>query len=319
MNTQDYMLWVEKYRPKTIEECILPDSIKTAAQGFIDSKEMPNLLLTGPAGTGKTTLAKALCEQLGYDWYMINGSNEGRLIDTLRTKITQFATSVSFHNTRKVVILDEADSMPADTVQPALRNFIEEYHSNCGFILTCNFPNRIIEPLHSRTTVIDFTIPADQKAKLAMVMLKRVMMILDENDVQYEKSVVAEVVKQYFPDFRRTLNELQRLSSSGVIDTGALTAYSDPAQINKLVSLLKDKNFREVRKWVGNTPSLDMTHICRVLYDKMYDYVEKDSIPQLVLTLADYQYKNAFVSDKEINLMAMFTELMMEVEFNEPK
>lgn len=308
------MLFVEKYRPSKVEDCILPASTKEIAKSFVEKGSMPNLLLSGPAGTGKTTLAKALCNELGYDVMIINGSNEGRLIDTLRTKIMDFASSVSFTGARKVVILDEADYIPADTVQPALRNFMEEFHKNCGFILTCNFPNRIIEPLHSRTTGIDFTIPADERPALAKQIFTRVNNILDENNIESDKKAVMEVVKQHFPDFRRTLNEIQRYGATGRIDTGILTSATSESY-DQLVGYLKSKNFREMRRWVATTASLDMASVTRKLYDSMYDVVQPQSIPQLVIDIADFQYKDSFVADKEINMVAMLTTVMMNCEF----
>ena len=310
----DQMLYVEKYRPQTVADCILPKSTAEVAQSFVDTGKMPNLMLTGPAGTGKTTLAKALCKELGYDVMVINGSNEGRLIETLRTKITDFASSVSFSGSRKVVIIDEADYIPADTVQPALRNFIEEFHQNCGFILTCNFPKRIIDPLHSRTTVIDFTIPASERPAIAKGIYSRVLDILAENNVEADKKAVMEVVKQHFPDFRRTLNEIQRYAATGRIDTGILAAATSESY-DELVGYLKAKNFREMRKWVATTADLSMASVTRKLYDCMYDVVDSQSIPQLVIDLADYQYKDSFVADKEINMVAMLTTVMMNSEF----
>ena len=310
----DHMLYVEKYRPQTVADCILPKSTAEIAQSFVDTGSMPNLLLTGPAGTGKTTLAKALCNELGYDVMVINGSNEGRLIETLRTKIMDFASAVSFSGARKVVIIDEADYIPADTVQPALRNFMEEFHNNCGFILTCNFPKRIIDPLHSRCTVIDYTIPADERPAIAKGIYTRVLDILAENNVEADKKAVMEVVKQHFPDFRRTLNEIQRYASTGRIDTGIL-ASATAESYDELVGYLKAKNFRDMRKWVATTADLTMASVTRKLYDSMYDVVDPQSIPQLVIDLADYQYKDSFVADKEINMVAMLTTVMMNAEF----
>lgn len=310
----EHVIYVEKYRPSKVSECILPSKTASIAKAFVEQGNIPNLMLTGPAGTGKTTLAKALASELGYDVMMINGSNEGRLIDTLRTKIVEFASAVSFTGARKMVIIDEADYMPADTVQAAFRNICEEFAANCSFVLTCNFPNRLIEPIHSRCTVIDFTVPAEEKASMAKQMFMRVSEILNTENVEFEKAAVAEVVKRYFPDFRRTLNELQRYASTGKIDAGILTTNSG-LDIDNLVAILKTKNFKEMRKWVATTPSLDINVICRKLYDGAYDYVQADSIPQLVIDLADFQYKNAFVADKEINIAAMLTTLMANLEW----
>lgn len=309
----EHVLFVEKYRPQKVQDCILPARTLSVAQSFVDKGSIPNLLLSGPAGTGKTTLAIALCKELDYDYMVINGSNEGRLIDTLRTKVVDFASSVSFTGSRKIVILDEADYIP-DTVQAALRNFIEEFSRNCGFVLTCNFPNRIIEPLHSRTTTIDFTIPSDERPELAKKMFTRVMEILDENDITYDKKAVGAVVKQFFPDFRRTLNEIQRYASTGNIDSGILTV-SGSTDISDLVKYLGEKDFKEMRRWVATTPNLEMSNLCRKLYDSAYDVCKPESIPQLVLILADYQYKHSFVADKEINIAAMCVQIMMDVEF----
>lgn len=309
----EHVLFVEKYRPQKVQDCILPARTLSVAQSFVDKGSIPNLLLSGPAGTGKTTLAIALCKELDYDYMVINGSNEGRLIDTLRTKVVDFASSVSFSGSRKIVILDEADYIP-DTVQAALRNFIEEFSRNCGFVLTCNFPNRIIEPLHSRTTTIDFTIPSEERPELAKKMFTRVMEILDENDITYDKKAVGAVVKQFFPDFRRTLNEIQRYASTGNIDSGIL-AVSGSTDISDLVKYLGEKDFKEMRRWVATTPNLEMSNLCRKLYDSAYDVCKPESIPQLVLILADYQYKHSFVADKEINIAAMCVQIMMDVEF----
>lgn len=309
----EHVLFVEKYRPQKVQDCILPSRTLSVAQSFVDKGSIPNLLLSGPAGTGKTTLAIALCKELDYDYMVINGSNEGRLIDTLRTKVVDFASSVSFSGSRKIVILDEADYIP-DTVQAALRNFIEEFSRNCGFVLTCNFPNRIIEPLHSRTTTIDFTIPSDERPELAKKMFTRVMEILDENEITYDKKAVGAVVKQFFPDFRRTLNEIQRYASTGNIDSGILTV-SGSTDISDLVKYLSDKDFKQTRSWVATTPNLEMSNLCRKLYDTCYEFMAPSSIPQLVLILADYQYKHSFCADKEINIVAMLVSIMADCEF----
>lgn len=306
-------IWVEKYRPQVIADCVLPSAIKTSAEQFVQSGKLPNLMLTGSAGTGKTTLAKALCNEMGYEWLMINGSDEGRLIETLRNKIKNFATSVSFNGSRKVVIIDEADYIPADTVQPALRSFIEEYSANCGFIFTCNFPNRIIDPIHSRCTVIHYTIPEAETLDIKKQMVQRAFYILDKEEVQYDKKVVATLMAKHFPDFRRLINELQRYGVGGVIDSGILA--STTTSIDEMVQLLKANKFTDLRTWVAKNPTLEMSSLCRSLYDKAYDIFKKESIPDLVLILAEYQYKHAFVADKEINMMAMLTEIMLRCEF----
>jgi DNA polymerase III delta prime subunit len=307
-------LWVEKYRPKTVESTILPESLKTTFQTFVDQDNIPNLLLTGSAGVGKTTIAKAMLEELGCDYIVINGSDEGRLIDTLRTKIKNFASSMSLAGGRKYVILDEADYLNAETVQPALRNFMEEYSSNCGFILTCNFEKKIIDPLHSRCSVVNFRLSKDDKPAMAAQMYKRVCTILSDENVTFDKKVVAEVIKKHFPDNRRILNELQRYSSTGTIDAGVLANFSD-VQIKDLINGLRDKNFKEVRSWVAQNVDGDGADIFRKIYDNMNEYINPQSIPQVVVTLADYQYKSAFVADHEINMMAMFSEMMVEVDW----
>lgn len=308
------MVWVEKYRPKYVRDCILPARIRAKAEGFVKAGKMPNLLLSGPAGTGKTTLARALCDELGYEVLFINGSDEGRFLDTLRTSITNFASTLSFTAARKVVIIDEADHMPADTVQAALRSFTEQFASNCSFIFTCNFPNRIMEAIHSRCTEIDFTMTKDESLECEQLMFKRVIDILGENDVKYDKKYVAKFVMKAAPDWRRMLNDLQGYSSTGLIDAGILNAGGN-IQMEELFKMLKEKDFRSMRTWVATTASLDMTVLCRRVYDSMYDHVAPTSIPQLVLDLADYQYKHAFVADKEINIVAMLTTLMMNLEF----
>ena len=312
---QDF-LWVEKYRPKTVSDTVLPQSLKTTFQQFVDQGNIPNLLLSGTAGIGKTTIAKAMLEELGCDYIVINGSDEGRLIDTLRTKIKNFASSMSLAGGRKYVILDEADYLNADTVQPALRNFMEEYSSNCGFILTCNFVNKIIAPLHSRCSVIEFKIPKEDKTEMAAEFFARCKDILEIEGIDYDKKSVASVVRKFFPDNRRVLNELQRYSVTGRIDAGILVNFED-VNIKALIDTLREKKFAECRKWVAQNVDGDTTHIFRKIYDTMNEYVKPTSIPQIVVTLADYQYKSAFVVDQEINLMAMLTELMVEVEWNE--
>lgn len=262
---------------------------------------------------GKTTLAKAICNELGYEVMLINGSNEGRLIDTLRTKITQFASTYSFDGSHKCIIIDESDYLTADSVQPALRNFIDEFSINCTFILTCNFPNRLMEPIHSRCTNIDFTIPTDEYPALIKEMFLRSSSILTENDVEFDRVVLGKIIKKYFPDFRKAINTLQRLAASGKIDSETLTAI-ESSGIEDLIILLKDKNFSGMRKWVASSPNLELTALCRKIYDKANTFIVNDSLPQLVLHLADYQYKDNFVADKEINTVALLTQIMMECE-----
>ena len=310
---RDDYLWVEKYRPKTIDDCILPQQIKETFQTFVDQQNVPNLLLTGGPGVGKTSVAKAMLEQLDSDYIVVNGSMSGN-IDTLRNDIKTFASSVSFSGGRKYVILDEADYLNAQSTQPALRNFMEEFSKNCGFILTCNFVNRIIEPLHSRCSVIHFKIPNKEKPKMAQSFFKRVMKILEDNNIQADQKVVAELLQMHFPDWRRVLNELQRYSVSGSIDRGILVSLSDD-NFKALVQYIKDKNFTEMRKWVGLNSDNDSTSIFRLIYDNSSTYLKPNSIPQLVLILADYQHKAAFVADQEINLVACLTEMMAELEW----
>lgn len=305
-------LWVERYRPKSIEDCILPTELKKTFQEFVDNKHIPNLLLTGSAGVGKTTVAKAMLEQLGCDYIVINGSMNGN-IDTLRNEIMQFASSVSFSGGRKYVILDEADYLNPNSTQPALRNFMEEYSRNCGFILTCNFKNRIIEPLHSRCSVVEFKVSKGDLARLAGSFFKRVEGILNNESVVYDKAVVAEVIKKHIPDWRRVLNELQRYSSSGKIDAGILSSVSDD-NFKKLITSLKSKNFPDMRKWVAENADADTT-IFRKIYDSMHEILKPSCIPQIILVIADYQYKASFVSDPEINLAAFLTTIMVEAEF----
>jgi len=310
---REEFLWVERYRPKTIEECILPDNLKATFQEFVNRKEIPNLLLSGTAGVGKTTVAKALCEEVGCDYLVINGSDEGRMIETFRTKIKNYASSMSLMGGRKVIIVDEADYMNAESVQPALRGAIEEFSSNCSFIFTCNFKNRIIDPIHSRCTCIDFKLNGS-KAKMAAAFFKRVEFILEKEGVTYDKPVVAEIITKHFPDNRRILNELQRYSASGTIDKGILASVSD-VQLTDLIKSLKTKDFAGCRKWVANNLDNDPTKIYRKLYDTLYDLLQPNSVPQLVLVLAKYQYQTAFVADHEINMIACLTEIMVECEF----
>lgn len=310
--TNDNPLWVEKYRPRKIADCILPAELKATFQQFVDNEHVPNLLLAGGAGVGKTTVAKAMLEELGCDYIVINGSMNGN-IDTLRNDILQFASSVSFMGGRKYVILDEADYLNANSTQPALRNFMEEYSGNCGFILTCNFKNRIIEPLHSRCSVVEFKISKADTPKLAGQFFKRVESILASEGVQYDKAVVAEVVKKHIPDWRRVLNELQRYSATGKIDAGILVNLGEES-FKKLMDILKAKNFLEMRKWVVEHSESD-TAVFRRVYDTMHDNLKPASLPQVVLLIADYQYKAAFVADPEINLAAFLTHLMVEAEW----
>ena len=306
-------LWVEKYRPQTIDECILPDSMKKTFKEFISSGELPNFLLCGGAGVGKTTVAKALCNEIGAEYLFINGSEESG-IDILRHKIKNFASSVSLTDAKKVVILDEADYLNANSTQPALRGFIEEFSNNCRFIFTCNFKNRIIEPLHSRCAVVEFKIENSEKPKIAGEFFKRVKNILQTEGIESDLKVVAELISKYFPDYRRVLNELQRYSVSGIIDSGILVNLGDESYV-ELIKNLKAKNFTEVRKWVGKNSDVESTELFRKLYDKATDYLELGSIPNLVLILADYQYKAAFVADREINTMAALTEIMGQLKF----
>lgn len=307
-----HSVWTEKYRPLVIADCILPKATASEFAGFIKLGKIPNMLLAGQAGTGKTTTALALCRELEYDYIVINGSNEGRLIDTLRTKITNFASSVSLDGSRKCVILDEADYIPAE-IQAALRGFMEEFASNCSFILTCNFPNRIMGAIHSRCAVIDFTIPKDERQTLIIALFKRISMILDAEGVKYDKRALVTMVGKFFPDMRRLLNELQRKGVDG-IDSGSLDGAVE-SDLADLVKNLKSKNFKEVRKWVATTPNLDIGYISRQLYDNMYELCVHEDMPNLIMLLAEYQYKNAFVADKEINVMAMLVEIMAAVRF----
>ena len=311
---REEFLWTERYRPKTIEETILPIELKAVFQQFVDQQNIPNLILSGSAGVGKTTVARAMLEQLGCDYIVINGSMNGN-IDTLRNEILNFASSVSLSGGRKYVILDEADYLNANSTQPALRNFMEEFSRNCGFILTCNFKNRIIEPLHSRCSVIDFKIGKKEMAKLAMQFMKRVSNILNSENIEFDKAVVAEVIQKHFPDWRRVLNELQRYSATGKIDSGIL-ANLQQVSIKELVSMLKEKNFSGLRKWVGENLDNDQNSIFRQLYDTASEFLPPTDVAQLVLILGKYQYQAAFVADQEINLMACLTEIMINLEFN---
>jgi DNA polymerase III delta prime subunit len=315
MNVDDkQFLWVEKYRPKTIDECILPESLKETFKEFIKSGQVPHFLFSGTAGVGKTTIAKALCNEIGAEYLMINGSEEGRLIDTLRTSVRSFASTVSLTDSKKVVIIDEADYANPQSVQPALRGYMEEFSANCRFILTCNFKSKLIEPIHSRCTCIEFKIDSKDKQQIAASFFKRAATILKSENVEFDPKVVAELVTKHFPDYRRILNELQRYSVSGKIDAGILLSATDET-FNPLLRMMKEKNFTEVRKWVGTNIDIDSTELFRRLYDKSVEYIEVTSIPQLVLILADYGYKNAFVTDQEINTMACLTEVMSSVKW----
>lgn len=305
-------LWVEIYRPKKIEDCILPDRLKKPFQEYVNQKQIPNLLLSGGAGVGKTTVAKAMCEEIGCDYMVINGSDESG-IDTFRTKIKNYASSISLSGGRKVIIIDEADYLNPNSTQPALRNAIEEFASNCSFIFTCNYKNRIIDPLHSRCAVIDFALKTPEKGKMASQFFKRIQSILQSEKIEYDDKVIAELVKKHFPDFRRVLNELQRYSQFGKIDVGILAQIGN-VQIAEVVKYLKDKDFSSVRKWVASSDS-DANTVYRQLYDALYDILKPQSIPNAVILLADYQYKQAFCADSEINLVACLTELMANCEF----
>ena len=306
------ILWVEEYRPRTIKDCILSDSLKKTFQQFVDNKELPNLLLAGGAGVGKTTVAKALCNELNTDFMVINGSEESG-IDVLRTKIKTFASTVSLSGERKVVILDEADYLNPQSTQPALRGFIEEFHNNCRFIFTCNYKNRIIEPLHSRCSVVEFKINGNRQ-KLAGQLLDRCVHILNENNIEHDKKVIAELIMKHFPDNRRVLNELQRYGATGKIDSGILVNLSE-VNMKELILHLKGKEFTKVRKWVVDNIDNDPTKIYRKIYDTLYDYLEPSTIPAAVILLGEYQYKSAFVADQEINLLACLTEIMTQCKF----
>jgi DNA polymerase III delta prime subunit len=309
----DEFLWVEKYRPVTIADTILPDNLKQTFQEFVNQGNIPNLLLSGSAGCGKTTVARAMLEELGCDYIVINGSLNGN-IDTLRNEIMQFASSVSLMGGRKYVILDEADYLNPNSTQPALRNFMEEFSRNCGFILTCNFKNRIIDPLQSRCSVVEFKIKKIDLPALASQMMKRLMHILDIESVVYDKAVLAELIKKHYPDWRRVINELQRYSATGKIDSGLLANITE-SSYKDLIRFLKEKDFTNTRKWVAENIDTDATAIFRTLYDTASMYVSKNSVPGLVLILAKYQYQAAFVADHEINLMACLTEMMIEMEY----
>ena len=310
----DQFLWVEKYRPQKIDDCVLPEALKKTFKEYIAQGELPSFLFSGTAGVGKTTVAKALCNEIGAEYIMINGSDEGRSIDVLRTTIKSFASTVSLTDSKKVVIIDEADYMNANTVQPALRSFIEEFSQNCRFIFTCNFKNRIIEPLHSRCAVIDFRIDSSDKQAIAAQFFKRASQILKTEGIEFDPKVVAELITKHFPDYRRILNELQRYSVSGKIDSGILVNMSEES-FRSLIKLMKEKDFTEVRKWVAKQSDADTTTLFREFYDSATQYIDPSSIPQMVLLLADYQFKAAFVADHELNIMAALTEIMAQCKF----
>lgn len=306
-------LWVEKYRPHTVADCILPDRLKKPFQEYVDRKEIPNLMLTGSAGVGKTTIAKAMCDEIGINHLYINAS-ENRGIDTLRTTIRGYASTVSLTGGLKVIILDEADYLTPEA-QAAMRGAIEEFSSNCTFIFTCNFKSKLIDALHSRCSVIDFALKSDEKAKMASQLMKRMETILTQENVTYDKAVLAKIIEKYFPDYRRTLNELQRYSSSGSLDAGIVAQLSDVRKIGDLVKHLKEKNFGEMRKWCVTNSDIEPARIYRKIYDGLYEYMKPHSIPQAVVTIGKYQYQAAFVADQEINLVACLTELMVDCEY----
>ena len=308
-------IWVEKYRPQKIDECILPESIKKTFSDFLNKGEIPNMLLAGPPGVGKTTVAKALCKELGVDYYVINGSDEGRFLDTVRTNAKNFASTVSLtsESKHKVIIIDEADNTTSD-VQLLLRASIEEFSKNCRFIFTCNYKNKIIEPLHSRCIVVEFGVQSKHKQKIAIEFFNRLVYILEQERVDFDKKVLAEVINKHFPDWRRVLNECQRYAVGGRIDSGILAAFSDVA-VDDLIKNLKTKNFPEVRKWVNNNMDNDTSVLFRRIYDSLYDSLVPNTIPAAVLVIAKYQYQMAFVADQEINMLACLTEIMVECQF----
>ena len=308
-------LWVEQYRPQKIDDCILPANIKKAFKGFVEKGEIPNLLLTGTAGVGKTTIAKAVCDEIGASYIVINGSDEGRFLDTVRNRVRQFATTVSLTSgaPHKVVIIDEADNTTPD-VQLSLRTAVEEFHNNCRFIFTCNFQNKIIEPLHSRCTVVDFRIQKEQQQQLQGQFFLRLKQILDENKVEYQDKVIVKLIQRYYPDWRRLINEAQRHAATGKIDTDILCDIAD-VNLSQLMNSLKNKEFSTVRKWVVDNIDNDPNIVMRKIYDALYENIKPKYIPEVVLILAKYQYQIAFVADQEINLLACLTEVMMSCEF----
>ena len=308
----EHLLWTEKYRPQSIEDCILPERLKKPFQEYVNQNNIPNLILSGGPGVGKTTVAKAMCNEIGCDFMVINGSDESG-IDTFRTKIKNYASSMSLAGGRKVIIIDEADYLNPNSTQPALRNAIEEFAGNCSFIFTCNYKNRIIEPLHSRCAVIDFALKNGEKAKMASAFFKRIQSVLQSESVEFDDAVIAELVKKHFPDFRRVLNELQRYSQFGKIDTGILSQIAD-ISITEILKSIKEKDFAAIRKWVASN-EIDSGALFRKLYDGLYDILKPSSVPQAVVILADYQYKAAFVADQEINTVACLTDLMVNCEF----
>lgn len=312
MNFRDEYLFVEKYRPQTVNDCILPDRLKAVFQEYVNTKNVPNLMLTGTAGVGKTTVAVAMCQEIGLDYLFINSSEE-RGIDTLRTKIKGYASTISFSGTRKVIILDEADYITPEA-QAGLRGAIEEFSSNCTFIFTCNFKSRLIDALHSRCSVIDFSLQNSEKPKMAALFFKRLCEILKNENIEFDKNVIVKIVEKYFPDYRRTLNELQRYSSRGIIDAGILAQIVDVKNISDLIKHLKEKNFTEMRKWVVVNSDIDPARVYRKIYDGLYEYLKPESVPQAVVILAKYQYQSAFVPDQEINLVACLTEILVDCE-----
>jgi DNA polymerase III delta prime subunit len=307
----EHFLWTEKYRPKTISDCILPERLKESFQQYVNQKQIPNLLLTGGAGIGKTTVAKAMCNEVGCDFMVLNGSDENG-VDVIRVKVKNYASSMSLAGGRKVIIIDEADYL-SPNAQACLRNAIEEFAANCSFIFTCNYKNKIIDPLHSRCSVVDFGLKNGEKQKMASAFFKRIQLILETEKVEYDDKVIAELIKKHFPDFRRAINELQRYSKLGKIDVGILAQIGD-LSITQIVKFMKDKDFTSVRKWAATT-EIDSTTLFRKLYDSLYDILKPSSIPGVVIVLADYQYKQAFVADQEINIVACLTEIMANGEF----
>jgi len=309
----EQFLWVEEYRPRDIKSCVLPKSLKTSLQSFVDKETLPNLIFSGGPGVGKTTAARAMLDQIGATYMFINGSEESG-IDVLRTKIKNFASTVSLEGGKKYLILDEADYLNPQSTQPALRGFMEEFHKNCGFILTCNYKNRIIPALQSRCSVIDFVIPKAEKNKLATQFFNRSIQILNENEIKFNEKVVAELINTHFPDWRKVLNELQRYSVVGEIDAGILVNLGDK-NIKELMVMMKKKEFTNVRKWVVDNLDNDSDKLFRAVYDNLYEYVDPSSIPHVVVALGEYQFKAAFVADLEINMMACLTEIMGRVKF----